>query len=151
MGGMQDAASVFGELRYGLAQMESHLISAGKGAEVGRVLNDAAQPILRQMQAQTKSDPKMISGDLHDALKAYKGVSRNRYQSRITIGVHRRDWHKDDYYPAYVEFGHGGPRPAPPHPYIRPAYDAKADEAYDKIKDGLFDLTGRLKQDINRR
>ena len=47
----------------------------------------------------------------------------------ITIGIHRKDWSGDEYYPAYVEFGHGGPRPAPAHPFVRPAIDAKADEA----------------------
>jgi HK97 gp10 family phage protein len=28
-----------------------------------------------------------------------------------------------------VEFGHGGPHPAPPHPILRPAYDERIDEA----------------------
>lgn len=43
------------------------------------------------------------------------------------------------HYPAYVEFGHGGPGPAPAHPYIRPAYDVRQDEAYEIIRDGLRD------------
>ena len=37
----------------------------------------------------------------------------------------RKDWDDEDYYPAYVEYGHGGPGPAPAHPYIRPAYDTR--------------------------
>jgi len=58
---------------------------------------------------------------------------------RVTIGVHRKDWDEEDYYPAFVEYGHGGPAPAPAHPYIRPAYDARQDEAYEIIRDGLRD------------
>ena len=57
----------------------------------------------------------------------------------ITIGVHRKDWHEEDYYPAYVEYGHGGPHPAPAHPYIRPAFDTRQDEAFGIIRSGLLD------------
>ena len=46
------------------------------------------------------------------------------------IQTHVKDWDDEDYYPAYTEFGHGGPGPAPAHPYIRPAYDTTEDEAY---------------------
>ena len=56
----------------------------------------------------------------------------------ITIGVHRKDWDAEDYYPAYVEYGHSGPAPAPAHPYVRPAFDARQDEAFGIIRDGLF-------------
>ena len=53
--------------------------------------------------------------------------------------MHRKDWSHEDYYPAYVEYGHGGPAPAPAHPYIRPAYDTRADESYEIIREGLRD------------
>ena len=52
--------------------------------------------------------------------------------------MHRKDWDNEDYYPAYVEYGHGGPAPAPSHPYIRPAYDTRQDDAYSIIRDGLL-------------
>lgn len=32
-------------------------------------------------------------------------------------------------YAHLVEFGHGGPRPAPPHPFMRPAFAAKVNAA----------------------
>ena len=66
------------------------------------------------------------------------------YGRHITIGVHRKDWNHEDYYPAFVEYGHGGPAPAPAHPYIRPAYDTRVDEAYEIIRDGLRDAIDRL-------
>ena len=63
---------------------------------------------------------------------------RRKGGQHITIGVHRKDWDDPEYVPAYVEYGHGGPGPAPAHPYIRPAYDTRQDEAYDIIRDGLL-------------
>jgi hypothetical protein len=31
----------------------------------------------------------------------------------------------------------------PAHPFVRPAYDTKADESYDIIRAGLLDAVGR--------
>lgn len=45
---------------------------------------------------------------------------------------------------ACLLYGHGGPAPAPAHPFIRPAYDTRADEAYGIIRDGLRDAIDRL-------
>ena len=45
---------------------------------------------------------------------------------------------------ACLLYGHGGPAPAPAHPFIRPAYDTRADEAYEIIRDGLRDAVDRL-------
>ncbi|MBU1067476.1 HK97 gp10 family phage protein [Patescibacteria group bacterium] len=36
-----------------------------------------------------------------------------------------------------VEFGHGGPQPAPAHPFFRPAWDSKKKEAEKIIVDGV--------------
>ena len=43
------------------------------------------------------------------------------------------------YYANPVEYGHGGPAPAPAHPFVRPAFDARAEEAYGEIKRVLAD------------
>ena len=40
---------------------------------------------------------------------------------------------------ACLLYGHAGPTPAPAHSYIRPAYDARADESYEIIREGLRD------------
>ncbi len=107
------------ELIKQLERMGMRVESVGDAA-----LTAAAQPIAEE----AKSRVHPISGDLTEAIRAGKPRT-GRNGRKITIGVHRKDWHKDDYYPAYVEFGHGGPRPAPPHPYIRPALETKRDEA----------------------
>ena len=83
-------------------------------------------------------------GDLHAALQIGKVKRSSKRGRHITIGVHRKDWHNEDYYPAYVEYGHGGPGPAPAHPYIRPAYDTRQDEAYEIIRNGLRDAIDQM-------
>ena len=100
--------------------------------ESNAILEEGAQPLLEQMQQNASSNPKQISGKLHNAL----GVKAHA-SGTITVGVHRSDWSDEEYYPAYVEFGHGGPHPAPAHPFVRPAVDAKGNEALDNIKEKL--------------
>lgn len=36
-----------------------------------------------------------------------------------------------------VEYGHGGPHPAPPHPFFRPAWDEVRGEVRENIRKGL--------------
>ena len=45
---------------------------------------------------------------------------------------------------ACLLYGHGGPAPAPAHPFVRPAYDTRADEAYAIIREGLQDAIDNL-------
>ena len=45
------------------------------------------------------------------------------------------------FYPAAVEFGHAGPRPAPPHPFMRPAYITQGPAARDRTLSELLDGT----------
>lgn len=121
-----------------IAQLASAMDAESSGAPTARrILEQAAQPIHEQMKSNASSDPKFESGKLHDAINVGDVKRRRNGGQRITIGVHRKDWDDEDYYPAYVEYGHGGPGPAPAHPYIRPAYDARQDEAYEIIRDGL--------------
>lgn len=123
-----------------ISAMANALDTNGAGAPMSkRILEKAAKPIHQQMKANAASDPKIISGKLHGALNIGKVKKRANGDQHITIGVHRKDWDDEDYYPAYTEYGHGGPAPAPAHPYIRPAYDTRQDEAYHIIRDGLLD------------
>lgn len=110
---------------------------------IGGVLKRAAKPIEEEMLNITENDPEIISGNLHGSIKI-GGIKHSTKRGKyITIGVHRKEWAKTgepDYYPAYVEYGHGGPRPAPPHPYVRKAYDIQEDRAYELIRSGLREL-----------
>ena len=136
----------FAALITAMGETERRLRAAGMGSDVDRVLKGAADPILEDMRKQASEDPAMRSGDLHDSINAYRARSKNPDNIKRTIGVHRRDWDKEDYYPAYVEFGHGGPGPARPHPFVRPAYDMHADEAYDAIRRGLNELLEQIRK-----
>lgn len=133
--------SGFDGLMTDIASMANRMDADGAGAPMAkRILLAAAQPIHQQMKANASRNPKIITGALHDSI-AIGNVRKRRYSGKhITIGVHRKE--RGAYYATPVEYGHGGPAPAPPHPFIRPAYDTRADEAYQIIRDGLRDALG---------
>ena len=101
---------------------------------VDAALAEGAEVIAKEMRQLAP----VKSGKLKSAIKV--GKARNGRNGRqVTVGIHRRDFSGDEYYPAYVEYGHGGPRPADPHPFIRPAYDLKKDEAWSIVKQAVID------------
>ena len=101
---------------------------------VDAALAEGAEVIAREMRQLAP----VKSGKLKSAIKV--GKARNGRNGRqVTVGIHWRDFSDDDYYPAYVEYGHGGPRPADPHPFIRPAFDLKKDEAWNTVKQAVID------------
>jgi HK97 gp10 family phage protein len=110
------------------------------GPAIDRALEAGAAPMERQMLHNASTDPAIITGDLHDSIHTgrVRGGKRGKH---ITIGVHHSE--RGAYYANSVESGHGGPAPAPPHPFIRPAYDTTVDEAYDLIRESLKDSLNR--------
>ncbi len=118
----------FDELRNDLVQMAQRL---DNGPGVGRALKAGAEPIEQQMKANASSDPAIITGALYGSIHT-SNVKGGANGKRVTIGVHVKE--KSAYYSSPVEYGHGGPAPAPPHPFVRPAFDAKANEAYAEMK-----------------
>lgn len=122
------------DLRDDLTNMAANLEF---GAGVNRALEAGAAPIEQQMLANAASDPKIITGALHDSIHTGKVKKRRMGGKAITIGVHHKE--KGAYYANPVEHGHGGPAPAPAHPFIRPAFDARVDEAYAIMKNILRD------------
>ncbi len=123
----------FDDLQADLLNMAAALEN---GAGVNRALKAGAVPIEQQMLHNASTDPKIITGELYGSIRTgnVKGGARGK---RITVGVH----HKDNaaYFSNPLEFGHGGPAPAPAHPFVRPAFDVKSDEAYEEIKRVLRD------------
>lgn len=89
------------------------------------------------MKANASRDPQIITGVLNRSIRIGPVKKRRKSGKSITIGVHRKE--EGAYYATPVEYGHGAPAPAPAHPFIRPAYDTRADEAYGIIRDGLRD------------
>ena len=133
----------FDGLASDIAGMAGRMDADGAGAPVARrILEAAAQPIHQQMKANASKDPKIITGVLNRSIRIGPVKKRRQSGKSITIGVHRKE--EGAYYATPVEYGHGGPAPAPAHPFIRPAYDTRADEAYGIIRDGLRDAIDRL-------
>ena len=133
----------FDGLASDIAGMAERMDADGAGAPVARrILEAAAQPIHQQMKANASKDPQIITGVLNRSIRIGPVKKRRKSGKSITIGVHRKE--EGAYYATPVEYGHGGPAPAPAHPFIRPAYDTRADEAYGIIRDGLRDAIDRL-------
>ena len=107
------------------------------GPGVSRALEAGAVPIEQQMLHNASTDPKIINGDLHDSIHTGKVKKRSSGGKAITIGVHHSE--KGAFYANPVEHGHGGPAPAPAHPFVRPAFDTRVDEAYEIMKGILRD------------
>ena len=122
------------DLRDDLTNMAANLEF---GTGVNRALEAGAAPIEQQMLANASSDPKIITGALHDSIHTGKVKKRRMGGKAITIGVHHKE--KGAYYANPVEAGHGGPAPAPTHPFVRPAFDTRVDEAYSIMKGILRD------------
>ena len=102
------------------------------GSGVDKALKAGAVPIEQQMLQNASTDPKMITHALHDSIHTDKVKKRRDGGKGINIGVMHKE--KGAYYASPVEYGHGGPAPAPAHPFIRPAFDTRAEEAYQNIK-----------------
>ena len=133
----------FDGLATDIAGLASRMDADGAGAPVARrILEAAARPIHQQMKANASKDPKIITGVLNRSIRIGPVKKRRKSGKSITIGVHRKE--EGAYYATPVEYGHGGLAPAPAHPFIRPAYDTRADEAYEIIRDGLRDAVDRL-------
>ena len=127
------------ELREDIARMADLLRASGENGSraCSWILQNAAQPVLEQMLHNASSDPKIITGALHGSIRTHsvrKSRSGGKY---ITIGVKHSE--KGAYYANPVEKGHGGPAPAPAHPFVRPAFDVRKDEAYQIMKKILKD------------
>lgn len=106
----------------------------GGGDNVKNILKAGAEPILQQAILNAP----VRSGLLKSELKIK--VRKKKARTTVRIGVHKGS---KAYYATFVEYGHGGPHPAGEHLFIRPAFDAKSEEAYTIIKD---ELKAKLKQ-----
>ena len=123
-------------------QMES-LIKAVHPDKVEPVLLDAAKVVAKDAKARA---PKGETGNLKKGIVAKKtrrkggmtaalGLSAGEAAPAITAIDFRKAPHA-----ALVEFGHGGPHPAPAHPFFRPAWDANKNKVEKQIVDDINNL-----------
>ena len=114
----------------GLSYDLENLLEGVSPASIKRALGNGAAPVLKKIQENAPVGP---TGNLKEALEssAIKQVG-GRYFIKIGVINGKRAPHAH-----LVENGHGGPHPAPPHPFMRPAFDAEKDTAYDAVRDTL--------------
>ena len=112
-----------------------HLANSIGSDAVNAALEAGAEPIRQKMLENAASNPLIRTGLLHTSIRTL-GIRVSRKQHRtIYIGVSKTE--AAAYYASFVEFGHGGPRPAPAHPFVIPAYNACSEEAYQIIREEL--------------
>ena len=124
----------FGDLKNDLTNMAAEMEF---GSGVNRALQAGAKPIEEQMLHNASTNPKIITDALHSSIHTGSVKKRRMGGKGVTVGVHRKE--KSAFYATPVEYGHGGPAPAPAHPFVRPAFDTRVEEAYDAIKQVLRD------------
>ena len=113
----------------------------GNAPAIGSALTAGAEVLRAKMISNASSDPKIISGTLVGSIDMSNVKRRTGGGKQVTIGVHHSKM--GAYYAVPVEFGHGGPHPAPAHPFVRPAFDTESDEAYEAMKAVLRSALGR--------
>lgn len=127
----------------GVDELTSDLqrMAAKAGGEAAdRALKAGARVILTEMKAQAQIDPKVRKGNLLKSLKLGSIVTAMKEQrskigvKRIQLGAYEKEHGQIAPHAHLVEYGHGGPYPAPPHPFVRPSFDRRADEAYDEMR-----------------
>lgn len=96
-----------------------------------KILIDGGEPVLNRMIERVP----VRTGDLKKSLKIGRRLAKGRKggSRSIEIGAMGKDGNMAN----LVESGHGGPKPAPPHPFAWPAYEESKAEAYDRIAEGV--------------
>ena len=135
--GMKLTLSDFGEVENDLKKMALLLETSGESRVVDAALTKAGEIVHRDILARAKVDPKRITGNLYEAIELGKPRTTARGLRRISTGVFKGKLASTAPHAHLVEFGHGGPAPAPPHPFVRPAFYARADEAFAIIREEL--------------
>ena len=128
-----DARERLSELNYRLQTVSDQGVAAR--ASLRAAITNAAQGIADK----AKQNVHNISGDMAKSIRANRAVLHKGGGMKVTVSTHA-----PIKYAGPLEYGHGGPHPAPAHPYLRPAFDEKKDEAYAAIVDAVIELMNDL-------
>ena len=91
---------------------------------------------LRPLTDDAKARIHSLSGHLRDSIETRVETYADR-PTQIEVGISYKR-HKEARHAHLVEGGHGGPRPAPPHPFWEPAVLAHGEEAVEALE-GMAD------------
>lgn len=124
-----------------LMKMASHLSAehGGKWKSIAEsILQEAAEPI----KAAAIRHVPVRTGKLRDAIIVGRVKKRKHKAGGYTVDIGNQEKGGVGY-ARLVEFGHGGPAPAPNHKFMRPAYAEASDQAYAIIRK-------RLNEEVNK-
>lgn len=110
----------------------SKIVNEVTGAEMKEVMLEGA--LLLRDEARRRAPVK--TGALRKGIFAARGDAN---KPSVLVGVN----YKIAPHAHLIEFGHGGPRPAPPKPYMRPAIDASAIRIQNIMKSGFAKIIER--------
>lgn len=91
---------------------------------VSKALREGAKPIVKEAKQNAKKTTR--TGTLWKSIKAVTGKSKRYLKSIVITTTKGKGVKHDAFYAHLVEFGTAHSRPSP---FMRPALDAKADEA----------------------
>jgi HK97 gp10 family phage protein len=130
----------------GIEELESQmqrLIGTVSADKVEPILLDAAKVVAKDAKARA---PKGETGNLKKGIVAKKTRRKGGVSAALGLNVGEAapaitaiDFRKAPH-AALVEFGHGGPHPAPAHPFFRPAWDANREKVTRQIIDDINNL-----------
>lgn len=122
------------ELMEKLDEMTARVTGQGDGIRTARLGDDIKDvlmvPANRLAEKARQYAPEGETGNLKDGIFASKGDPN---QPSVLVGVNM----KLAPHAHLVEFGHAGPAPAPPHPFMRPAVETTKGQIRADIEDGL--------------
>ena len=107
-------------------------------AQTKQEIKNAMKPITEDAKARIHS----VKGRLVKAIETRVTTSFDA-PTEIEVGISYKR-HKNAHHAHLVEGGHGGPHPAPPHPFWQPAVEAHGEEAAQALEDRINDLIDEL-------
>jgi HK97 gp10 family phage protein len=93
-------------------------------------LTKAARPMARKAKSLAPKETGLLKKSIKTKIITYPRISQVIAligSDRNVSGTHKGKKRQPSKYSHLVEFGHGGPHPAAPHPFLRPAYESEKD------------------------
>ena len=136
----KDAGRYLRELNFRLEVVSQEGVAAKR--QLREAITKAAQPIADEAKRRVHRR----SGELAGSIRPNRAVLHRGGGMKVTVSAHG----KPGRYAGPLEFGHAasgafenGPD-VPANPFLRPAFDAKKDEAYARIVAGVLELMNDL-------
>ena len=98
--------------------------------------------VLRPLTDDAKARIHSLTGHLRDSIETRVETYADR-PTQIEVGISYKR-HKKARHAHLVEGGHGGPHPAPPHPFWEPAVLVHGQEAVDAVNDVTDEIIDQL-------